>query len=190
MLKALAVAAAAFAALPAVAADIASSVDAGSLPDSRTTPLGLYLSSEDAHSALTADPGIVFLDVRDPVEIAYIGHAEGVDAIVPLRITTHEFDGRGGLKSQDNPAFLDQAKAIIAREGGGAETPIFVICRSGGRSAVAARMLIDAGYTNVWNLVEGFEGDKNDAGARAVNGWRNAGLPWTYTISEAMAWSD
>ena len=158
--------------------------------NARTPPLAHSLSSEAAPTALTADPAIVFLDVRDPVEIAYIGRAEGVDAIVPLRITTHEFDGRGGRQNQGNPAFLDQAKAIIAREGGGAETPIFVICRSGGRSAVAASMLIDAGYTNVWNLVEGFEGDKNDAGARAVNGWRNAGLPWTYTITEAMAWSE
>ena len=68
-------------------------------------------------------------------------------------------------------------------------TPIFLICRSGGRSAVAAKQLIRAGYTNVWNLVEGFEGDKDKAtGARSVNGWRNAGLPWTYKIPAKAGW--
>ncbi|MDH3666843.1 MAG: rhodanese-like domain-containing protein [Paracoccaceae bacterium] len=67
--------------------------------------------------------------------------------------------------------------------------PVFVICRSGGRSAIAARQLVDAGYTNVWNLVEGFEGDKNpETGQRELNGWRNAGLPWAYKLSSDTAW--
>jgi len=177
-------------ALPALAADIVSSVDAESVSDRRSTPLGLYLTPEDAQKALEANPGIVFLDVRDPIEIAFVGHAAGVDAIVPLRIATHEFDaGSGTYKERDNPGFLAQAQAAILREGGGTDMPVFVICRSGGRSAVAARRLAEAGYTNEWNLVEGFEGDKDDAGARAVNGWRNAGLPWSYKIAPEVAWT-
>ena len=176
-------------ALPTLAADIASSVDASSVSERRSTPLGLYLTPQDAHAALTADPEIVFFDVRDPIEIAFVGHAQGVDAIVPLRIATHEFNPDAGTyRERKNPDFLAQAEAVIAREGGGKNTPVFVICRSGGRSAVAARMLAEAGYTNVWNLVEGFEGDKDDSGARAVNGWRNAGLPWKYKIAPEVAW--
>ena len=181
-------AAALLTALPALAADITSSVDAGALSDSKTTPLGLYLTPADAHAALSADPGIVFLDVRDPVEINYIGHATGVDAIVPLRLTTHRYNGKSGYAAEDNPNFLAEAEAAIARAGRDKATPVFVICRSGSRSAAAARALAAAGYTNVWNLVEGFEGDKDDTGARAVNGWRNAGLPWGYAIAPGVAW--
>lgn len=57
------------------------------------------------------------------------------------------------------------------------------------RSAAAARQLIEAGYTDVWNLIEGFEGDKNpETGRRELNGWRNAGLPWTYKLGAEIAW--
>jgi len=45
-----------------------------------------------------------------------------------------------------------------------------------------------AGYSNVWNLVECFEGGKNKDGARAINGWRNTGLPWSYKIPAEAAW--
>ena len=55
-------------------------------------------------------------------------------------------------------------------------------------SASAANALANVGYTNVWSLVEGFEGDKDSAGMRAVNGWRNAGLPWSYKLKPSQAW--
>lgn len=178
-------------ALPGFAADITSTVDADALSKGKTTPLGLYLTPSDAHKALTDDPSIVFLDVRDPIEINYVGHPHGVDAIVPLRLTTHGFDAKGGkYRDRDNADFLQQAEAIIAREGGDKDTPVFLICRSGNRSATAAKMLAGAGYTNVWNLVEGFEGDKDDMGVRSRNGWRNAGLPWGYKIAEGAGWTD
>ena len=174
----------------ALAGSIESSVDASALPKGKTTPLGLYLTPSDAHKALQADPGIVFLDVRDPIEISYVGHAQGVDAIVPLRIATHKFDPKkGSYAYRGNDNFMAEAEAAIARAGASKDTPIFLICRSGSRSATAAKMLIEAGYTSVWNLVEGFEGDKNDAGARAVNGWRNAGLPWAYKIPAEVGWT-
>ena len=72
----------------AMAGAIETSVDASTLPKKKITPLGLYLTPADAHKAIQADPGIVFIDVRDPIEISYVGHAEGTDAIVPLRIAT------------------------------------------------------------------------------------------------------
>lgn len=193
MLKTMFAALAIFAASAAAAwaGDITSSVDASALPKKKLTPAALYLSPQDAHAALEADPSIVFIDVRDPVEIAFVGHAASVDAIVPLAVATHEFDAKKGrYKMAPNKSFAAQAKAAIARLGGDAQTPVFVICRSGGRSAKAAKALIEAGYPNVWNLVEGFEGDKDKAtGERTMNGWRNAGLPWTYKISADAAWT-
>ena len=177
-------------AFAAQAGDIASSVNASALPKTKQTPLGLYLTPTEAHAALQTDPGIVFLDVRDPIEISFVGHADGVDAIVPLATATTKFNAKAGRYAMTpNKAFVAQASAIIAREGGTKDTPVFVICRSGARSAKAARALIKAGYTNVWNLIEGFEGDMNkETRTRSLNGWRNAGLPWSYTIPATAGW--
>ncbi len=186
----LAIALAAVIALPAAAGEIATSVDGSTLPKAKQTPLGLYLTPQDAFAALSADPGIVFIDVRDPIEVAFIGRAAGMDANIPVRIATHRFDAeRGRYAMVENPNFMAEVDAVMKRAGRTRRDPVFVICRSGGRSAMAARQLIKAGYTNVWNLVEGFEGDKNpETGIRELNGWRNAGLPWTYKLSGDVAW--
>ena len=62
------------------------------------------------------------------------------------------------------------------------------MCRSGGRSAKAVNKLAKAGYKNVYQIYDGFEGDKlNDPGnskngKRVVNGWKNCGGPWTYKL--------
>ena len=175
----------------AFAGDIASSVDASALPKKKQTPAGLYLTPKDAHEALEQDPSIVFIDVRDPIEVSFIGHAASMDANIPLATATHKFDpNKGAYQMQPNKAFLAQVKAAIAAADGGKDTPVFLMCRSGARSAVAARILLKAGYTNVWNIVEGFEGDKDKkTGTRSVNGWRNAELPWEYKIPATKAWS-
>jgi rhodanese-related sulfurtransferase len=66
------------------------------------------------------------------------------------------------------------------------------MCRSGTRSAKAANVLYDLGYENVYSVVDGFEGDTSKegpaAGHRTVNGWKNAGLAWTYTIRPEQAY--
>ena len=190
MLKPLSLLAAALiAAGPVFGGEIATSVDAGALPAGKQTPLGLYLTPADAHAALEGDPGILFIDVRDPIEVAFTGHPDPVDAIVPLMLSTHEFSPeRGSYAMVPNTGFLAQVEAVRAREGLDKEAPVFVMCRSGGRSAAAAAMLAEAGYTNVWSLIEGFEGDSGPDGQRNVNGWRNAGLPWGYKIDPAAAW--
>lgn len=176
--------------LPAGAAEIASSVDTAALPKGKQTPLGLYLTPADAHAALQADPGIVFLDVRDPIEVAFVGHAEGTDAIVPVAVATHRFDPkRGSYAMQMNKAFVAQVEKAVARDGKDKDDPVFVMCRSGGRSAAAAGVLAKAGFTNVWSLVEGFEGDTDKAtGERTVNGWKNADLPWSMKLDQRVAW--
>jgi hypothetical protein len=74
-------------ALPAMAGEFASSVDAANLSKSRHTTLGLYLTAGDAAAALEADPGIVLVDVRTRAELSYVGHADPVDQNVPLRFS-------------------------------------------------------------------------------------------------------
>ena len=65
---------------------------------------------------------------------------------------------------------------------------LLVMCRSGGRSALAVELLTRAGFSNVYNISDGMEGDlvtdTNSVfrGQRMVNGWKNSGLPWTYDV--------
>jgi rhodanese-related sulfurtransferase len=60
---------------------------------------------------------------------------------------------------------------------------LIFICRSGGRSRRAAEEAFKAGFAEVYNLDEGFEGEKDANGQRTIGGWRNRGLPWTYDIN-------
>ena len=172
------------------AGELASTIDALELPKKKRTSLGLYLSAADTHNAIFEDPSIVYIDVRDPVEIAFVGRAEGLDAIVPLNLFGPVFDAnKGQLKVQRNMAFVAQIDKIMKREGKSKDDPLILGCRSGSRSARAADLLARAGYTQVYNQIEGFEGDWNkETGSRDRNGWRNAGLPWTMSLDERVAW--
>jgi len=64
-----------------------------------------------------------------------------------------------------------------------------VICQAGLRAARAADALTRAGYATVYTTIDGFEGDPvadgPSKGQRIVNGWRNAGLPWTTKLDRA-----
>ncbi|MEQ1668228.1 MAG: rhodanese-like domain-containing protein, partial [Sulfuriferula sp.] len=61
------------------------------------------------------------------------------------------------------------------------EALVMFMCRSGGRSNSAAAAAQAAGYSEAYNILEGFEGDKNEAGQRGhKNGWKVAGLPWKH----------
>ena len=174
---------------PASAQSITTEVDSNTVSSSRQTPLGLYLRPQDAHAAMRSNPAILFVDVRDPIEITFVGHPDGLDKIIPLRVASHDVNPESGqYRMVDNPNVLGDFAALLAYTDKTKSSPIFVTCRSGSRSAAAARMLIEDGYTNVWNLVEGFEGDKDADGARALNGWRNAGMPWGYRLGEGVAW--
>jgi rhodanese-related sulfurtransferase len=144
---------------------LAMGVDEVSLPQSKRTSLGLYVTAADAYEKWRADPAKVkMIDVRTPQEFRMIGVPE-MAAKVPLTASGQEFVG--------------QVKRIASPD-----DTVLVICRSGNRSAVAVEMLAQAGFNKAYTVVDGFEGDRNsdpsnpDYGKRTVNGWKNAGLPW------------
>lgn len=170
---------------------IESTVNADTLSKSRQTPFGLYLTPADAHAALQENPGILLIDVRDPVEVSFVGHADGMDANIPLAFASGAFNPESGsYKMVRNGEFVSGVDAALDRLKLDKSAPVFVICRSGSRSAAAARLLHAAGYTQVWNLVEGFEGSIDpQTGGRNKDGWRNAGLPWSYKIPADAAWT-
>ncbi|HEV7392464.1 MAG TPA: rhodanese-like domain-containing protein, partial [Burkholderiales bacterium] len=73
-----------------------------------------------------------------------------------------------------NAEFVKQLEAQVDKG-----APVLFICRSGGRSHNAALMATQAGYTESYNVLEGFEGDKDGTAHRNTQGgWRVAGLPW------------
>ena len=152
------------------------------LPKAKQTSLGLYVTSAEAYDKWLASPDdIKVLDVRTLEEHIYVGHAP-MAFNIPLLTQTHEWDAENErFAMQPNPDFLS-----LVREVATPTDTIMVMCRSGGRSAMAVNMLAEAGFTNVYNITDGMEGDKVEdplslyKGQRLRNGWKNSGLPWTY----------
>jgi rhodanese-related sulfurtransferase len=122
---------------------------------------------KEAHARLKANPQAVLIDVRTAPEWAFVG-VPAVDRLMRLSWQVYP-------QMQVNSDFVASVdKAQIPKD-----TEIICLCRSGARSASAATALTQAGYSNCWNVAEGFEGDKDAAGHRGhVGGWKAAGLPW------------
>lgn len=72
-----------------------------------------------------------------------------------------------------NPRFMRELENKL-----GKEDVILLLCRSGKRSAAAAAAAVAAGFTQVYYVQEGFEGDLDDNQQRRASGWRQRGLPW------------
>lgn len=106
----------------------------------------------------------VLVDVRTAEERTFVGR-------VP---DTLHVAWATGTSLTRNPRFVRELEAKT-----GKDAVIVLLCRSGNRSALAAEAAAKAGFTNVFNVLEGFEGDLDDAGRRGSrNGWRFHGLPW------------
>jgi len=148
------------------------------------TTLGLYVTAKEAYGLWQKDPDKVkVLDCRTPEEYAFLGHAP-MAVNIPTQFMTYRWNPeKKGYAMKDNPKFVLQAKKVFKPT-----DTILVMCRSGHRSAKTVDKLAKAGFTNVYNISDGFEGDKiqdkNDPnyGKRAKDGWRNAGVPWTYDL--------
>jgi rhodanese-related sulfurtransferase len=154
------------------------------LPKDKQTTLGLYVTAGQAYEKWRADPDDVkVLDVRTLEEYIYVGHAP-MAWNVPLLYQTHEWDAeKGYFAFQPNPDFVSQVTEVA-----GPTDTIMVMCRSGGRSAMAVNLLAEAGFTNVYQITDGMEGDAIKdpesvfQGQRLKNGWKNSRAPWTYKI--------
>lgn len=173
-----------------IAADIRSSVDPAALSDHRKTQLGLHLTSRDAHVAVSRAPSILFVDVRTPEEFGLVGHPKAIDRNIPfawLGQALNPVAGQYGFVI--NEKFVNEMNDFVSAMGGARDTNIILICRSGSRSAAAANLLAQSGYTNVWSVVDGFEGSTDKRGHRTVGGWRNEELPWTYRIDPSQAYT-
>ncbi|MCR9139341.1 MAG: rhodanese-like domain-containing protein [Alphaproteobacteria bacterium] len=170
------------------ASDLASSVDPTRLSEHRKTGLGLYLTSKDAHDALTRDPSILFIDVRTPAEFGLVGHPVEIDRNIPFAfLGTSVNPNFGQYGFVRNPHFVSQVEDYVTAAGGTRSSAIILICRSGSRSRHSVNFLAEAGFSRVWHVVDGFEGRGNRDGHRVLEGWRHEKLPWKYAIGPGQA---
>ena len=159
----------------------------GTVPEQKRTQRGLYLTASDAYEMVREIPEkILFIDVRTRAELQFIGMATVVDAQVPflLEATPLQWDdASSAFKLVPNPDFVAGVNRRLAQKRLARTDIVIVMCQAGARAARAADALTRAGYANVYTVVDGFEGDPTsegpNRGLRLVNGWRNAGLPWT-----------
>jgi len=179
-IKAVIVVAAAFSCSAAWAHDI---------PAAKRTILGKYLSAKEAHDRVAAaDNKVLFIDVRAPGEVMFVGIAEAVDAVIPFTDLKHPpaWDAKAGrLQLVPNAEFVPAVEAALKRKGLARSDAIIIMCRSGERSAKAVNTLAQNGYAEVWSVHDGFEGDLSKDGRRSVNGWKNAALPWSYKLDRS-----
>jgi rhodanese-related sulfurtransferase len=170
------------------------STDWGNLPEAKKSKLGLYLTPQQAYDMKKTDPkGVAFFDVRTRAEAMYVGWPGDADALVPFvehpELMTDWDDKRFMYKLEPNQDFVPELERRLKEMGLGKAATIILICRSGDRSSKAQDRLQAAGYSKVYGIAEGFEGDTAKGGPRdgqrAVNGWKNANLPWTYKLDKA-----
>jgi rhodanese-related sulfurtransferase len=124
--------------------------------------LGGLLTPAEAWSLFNAGE-VELVDTRTLAERDLIGYVPG-----SVSIEWYDYPAK-----KRNDGFLEQLRAKVdpAR-------PVAFLCRSGVRSHHAAVLATANGYGAAFNVLEGFEGDKNAQGQRVINGWKVAGLPW------------
>ena len=125
-------------------------------------PYAGALLPAEAHALMRS--GAKMVDVRTRAELDWVGRVPGAAAV--------EWNAYpGGARNPDFLAQLDQVA--------GKAEPVMFLCRSGNRSHFAAVVATQAGWEECYNILEGFEGDRDPNQHRSsVNGWKIAGLPW------------
>ncbi|MBE9608981.1 rhodanese-like domain-containing protein [Chitinilyticum piscinae] len=130
-------------------------------------PYSGAVTPAEAFALLQGLPNVRIVDVRSSAEWQWVGVVPGAELVA-----WREWDPLHGM--QPNPHFLQQLQTRVDRE-----NVVLFLCRSGARSHDAAALAAQHGYSEAYNILEGFEGDKDGAQHRgALNGWQAAGLPW------------
>jgi rhodanese-related sulfurtransferase len=170
----------------------AAPVDPTSVPEPKRTRAALYLNAADVPAFIEAQGGaarVLFLDLRKRAEAMYVGMATSVDALVPFvehqELMTDWDAQRGIYRLEPLQDFVPEVNRRREAKSLDKDAVVVLMCRSGDRSSRGANRLAEDGYTRVWSVVDGFEGDMGKDGRRSVNGWKNAGLRWSYKLDKA-----
>ncbi|HLZ65044.1 MAG TPA: rhodanese-like domain-containing protein [Aliidongia sp.] len=129
------------------------------------------ISPTEAWQKLATDPRAVLVDVRTQAEWSYVGQPDLGSLAKPV----HRLSWQIFPEMQVNAGFVDGVKAAGIEP----DQPILLLCRSGVRSAAAAKLLTERGFTACYNIRDGFEGAGDAEKHRGrVAGWKVEGLPW------------
>ena len=131
------------------------------------------LSPKQAWDMIQENPRAVMIDVRADMEYLFIGHPKGAIHVSWIDLPDWKV----------NPNFVSEVRKVmlggLSCDNDSGCAPIILICRSGKRSLEAGHALINDGFTEIYNVLEGFEGDLDESHHRStVGGWRFHGLPW------------
>ena len=172
---------------------VASADDWSKLSKKKQTTLGLYMTSKQAYDYMMNNmDNALFLDVRTPSELNYLGVTSVMDASVPTDFMDSSTwdDKKRRYRREHNENFVADVEARLKAKGLKKTDTVLLICRSGKRSAKAVNVLAKNGFTKVYSVVDGYEGDKvkqgKNKGKRMKNGWKNSGLPWTYSLDKDL----
>lgn len=131
-------------------------------------PYAGAVTPQEAFALLQAKPAVKLVDVRTNAERDWVGRV----AIPEQQHAAIEWNRYPG--GQPNPDFMSQLEQVADKS-----DVLLFLCRSGVRSRHAATRATEAGYTQCFDILEGFEGDKDPEGHRkTVSGWCKAGIPW------------
>lgn len=132
-------------------------------------------SCQETWQALQADARAILVDVRTRSEWAFVGLPDLSQ--LDKQVVTIEW--QTFPDNRLDPDFTDRLSRYLETNGAKTSDPLFFICRSGGRSRMAAEAMKLAGYQNCANVADGFEGPLDPNRHRGmVAGWKMSGLPW------------
>lgn len=130
-------------------------------------PYAGAVTPQEAWQLLQSDQNIHLIDVRTNAERDWVG-------VVEINPDLHHAVQWNLYPSKSNPDFLSDLKQVVDQD-----TVLLFLCRSGVRSRSAAQLATEQGFKHCFDILEGFEGDKDERGHRKnVNGWCHAELPW------------
>ena len=125
-------------------------------------PYAGALLPAEAYALMLA--GAKLVDVRTRAELDWVGRVPDAAFI----------EWNSYPEGRINPGFLEQLAGVAQKD-----QPVMFLCRSGNRSHFAANLATQGGWRECYNVLEGFEGDRDASKHRSsVNGWKHAGLPW------------
>lgn len=129
-------------------------------------PYAGALTPREASQVLQLTGNAKLIDVRSRAELELVGRipfASHIEwAFYPGMVANHDFAKQLAMQ-------VDKESAVI------------FMCRTGGRSHLAATLAAQLGFAEAYNMLEGFEGETTaDTKQRCkINGWKFADLPWT-----------
>jgi rhodanese-related sulfurtransferase len=149
------------------------------------------LQPEEAYQLkMDEKDAVFFVDVRDPIEIQFVGFTDTVDANIPMLFADpQEWNASNDTyRMRRNDAFVEQVAAALEVRGLSSDAVIITMCRSGSaRGEPSAAWLRESGFPNAHFVINGFQGEVLESGPlkghRLKNGWQNSGLPWGHTLN-------